>query len=99
MAIAFDTLKFTDRLVASGVPQEQARAQALQEAWQSADIATKHDLHELRHHMDLKFTEVDAKFSEVEAKIESVKTDILKWVTGLLLAQAAVIAALVKLLS
>ena len=151
MAPAFDTLRFTDRLIASGVSQDQARAQveALQEALQSADVATKHDLREFRHHMDLKFaamdarftevdarfTEMDAKFAEVDAKfskmdakidnlkvemdvkfsemdakidakvdhlkvsIESVKTDILKWVTSLLLAQAAVIAALVKLLS
>ncbi len=133
MAPAFDTLKFTDRLIASGVSQDQARAQveALQEALQSADVTTKHDLREFQHHMDLKFAEMDAKFTEVDARfaevdarfaevdvkfskmdakidakvdhlkvsIESVKTDILKWVTSLLLAQAAVIAALVKLLS
>ncbi len=119
MAPAFDTLKFTDRLIASGVSQDQARAQveALQEALQSADVTTKHDLRELQHHMDLKFAEMDARFAEMDAKfsemdakidakvdhlkvsIESVKTDILKWVTSLLLAQAAVIAALVKLLS
>ncbi len=34
----------------------------------------------------------------LDARLESVKSDIVKWVAGLLIAQAALIAALVKLL-
>lgn len=34
-----------------------------------------------------------------KADLESLKADIIKWVAGLLLAQAAVVAALVKLVA
>ncbi len=34
-----------------------------------------------------------------KADLESLKSDIIKWVAGLLLAQAAIVAALVKLLT
>ncbi len=41
---------------------------------------------------------LDARLESVKASIEAVKSDIVKWVAGLLIAQAALIAALVKLL-
>ncbi|WP_295396308.1 DUF1640 domain-containing protein [uncultured Thiodictyon sp.] len=34
----------------------------------------------------------------LDARLEAVKGDIIKWVAGLLIAQAALVAALVKLL-
>lgn len=34
----------------------------------------------------------------LDARLESVKSDMIKWIAGLLLAQAALIATLVKLL-
>lgn len=34
----------------------------------------------------------------LDARLEAVKSDIVKWVAGLMIAQAALIAALVKLL-
>jgi hypothetical protein len=34
----------------------------------------------------------------LDARLEAAKGDIIKWVAGLLLAQAALVAALVKLL-
>jgi hypothetical protein len=34
----------------------------------------------------------------LDARLESTKSDIIKWVAGLMIAQAALIAALVKLL-
>lgn len=55
------------------------------------EVASKHDIVEVRHEM--KKLDVTLKHDIVETK-----ADILKWVAGLLLAQAAVIAALVKLL-
>ena len=36
--------------------------------------------------------------SYLDARIEAAKNDLIKWVAGMLLAQAALIAALVKLL-
>lgn len=90
--LTFDTLKFVERLTAAGVPlaQAKAEAEALAEALQSSalDLATKQDLREL-----------EARLSgEFKASIANAKADIIKWLAGLLIAQAAVIAALVKLL-
>lgn len=69
-AIMFDTLAYTKKLIAAGVPEKQAEALA---EIIDEQIATKKDLAEL-------------------------KADIIKWVAGMLIAQSAVIAALVKLL-
>ncbi len=84
--ISFDTLKFANRLKAAGVPPEQAEAEAeaFAEATATFDVATKGDLRELEARLD--------------AKLLDVKADIIKWLAGLLIAQAAVVAALVKLL-
>ena len=86
--LTFDTLKFVERLTAAGVPplQAKAEAEALAEALQSSglEVATKSDLSALEHRL--------------EARISDAKADIIKWLAGLLIAQAAVIAALVKLL-
>jgi hypothetical protein len=77
--ITFDTLKFAERLIAAGVPESQAKAEAqalvdaLNETVAVRELATKADL-------------------------ESLKADLVKWVAGLLLAQAAIVASLVKLL-
>jgi hypothetical protein len=36
--------------------------------------------------------------ADVETRVEAAKADIIKWMAGLLIAQAAVVATLVKLL-
>ena len=41
---------------------------------------------------------LDARLEGIKASIEAAKGDIIKWVAGLLIAQAALVAALVKLL-
>jgi len=83
--ITFDTLKFAKTLEASGVPTAQAEAfaEAFREAT-SAELVT--------------WDYLDARLETVKASIEAAKTDIVKWVAGLLIAQAALIAALVILL-
>nr|VFK19903.1 MAG: hypothetical protein BECKLPF1236A_GA0070988_102412 [Candidatus Kentron sp. LPFa]VFK34370.1 MAG: hypothetical protein BECKLPF1236C_GA0070990_102651 [Candidatus Kentron sp. LPFa]VFK62688.1 MAG: hypothetical protein BECKUNK1418G_GA0071005_102616 [Candidatus Kentron sp. UNK]VFK70572.1 MAG: hypothetical protein BECKUNK1418H_GA0071006_103216 [Candidatus Kentron sp. UNK] len=45
-SITFDTLKYIDRLTESGIPEPQAKAQAvaLGEVLQSQELATKADL-------------------------------------------------------
>jgi hypothetical protein len=48
------------------------------------EIATKHDLKELE--------------LRLEAKINEVKFDMVKWIAGMLIAQAGLVAALVKML-
>ena len=46
--VSFDTLKFVETLKSSGVPEEQAKAmaRAVSEAHETADLATKSDLHQ-----------------------------------------------------
>lgn len=84
--LTFDTLKFANRLKAAGVPPQQAEAQAeaFAEATAAFDVATRADLRELE--------------ARIDARLLDVKADIIKWLAGLLIAQAAVVAALVKLL-
>ena len=84
-AIAFDTHTFVKRLIEAGMPETQAEVVARQKADLIEDrLATKDDLERLELRM--------------KSEIESSKSDMIKWVAGLLLAQAALIAALVKLL-
>ena len=104
--VAFDTLRFSETLTAGGFSPLQAKAvaQAFADAT-GQELATKADLREVRADIrevkaDIAAVRAETRESELrlEAKLGEVKADILKWVVGLLLAQAAVIAALVKLL-
>jgi len=85
----FDTLTFVKKLKSAGVDEKQAEIQAevLNNAlsdFQQKELATKQDIGLIRK---------DLKISIAETKVE-----IIKWVAGMLVAQAAVIAAIVKLL-
>ncbi|KJR40910.1 hypothetical protein MCHI_003203 [Candidatus Magnetoovum chiemensis] len=42
--------------------------------------------------------EIERTRADLEVKIETIKSDMIKWVAGMLIAQAAIVAALVKLL-
>jgi len=84
-AITFDTLAYVKKLKAAGVPEKQAEAQAETFAEIIEDrIATKQDLKELE--------------LALKQDIAKVKVEIIKWVAGMLVAQAAIVATLVKLL-
>lgn len=84
-SITFDTLAYAKKLKAVGVPEAQAeiQAEALAEIIEGR-LATKQDLKEF---------EVALKKDLAETKAE-----IIKWVAGMLVAQAAIVATLVKLL-
>ncbi len=84
--ITFDTLKFVRTPKAAGEPENQAEAfsEAFKDAQSDAELATKYDLKELE--------------LRLEAKINEVKYDMIKWIAGMLIAQAVLVAALVKLL-
>lgn len=83
--IAFDTLAYAKKLKEAGFTEKQAEVQAQALAGViDENLATKHDIELLRR--DLK---------EMEGRI---KADIIKWVAGMLVAQAAIVATLVKLL-
>jgi hypothetical protein len=81
-AITFDTLKLARD---AGVPGEQAEAfaNAFRDAT-SDELVTRDYL--------------NARIADVETRVEAAKADIIKWMAGLLIAQAAVVATLVKLL-
>ena len=84
-AVTFDALKFAKKLEAAGftAPQAEAVADAFREAT-SEELVTRDYL--------------DGRLESVKASIEAAKADIVKWVAELLIAQAALIAALVMLL-
>ncbi|MBI4829760.1 MAG: DUF1640 domain-containing protein [Nitrospinae bacterium] len=85
MAVTFDTLAYANKLKAVGVPERQAEAQAEALAGIVEDnLATKRDLKELE--------------TALKAEMAATKVEMIKWVAGMLVAQAAVIAAMVKLL-
>ncbi len=88
--ITFDTHKFIRRLKEAGIPESQAEgiAEAFQDASGEAELATKRDLREMELHLEAK----------LDKATSDLKIDLIKWVTGALIAQAAVIATLVKLL-
>lgn len=84
--LTFDTHRFVISLQKSGFTTEQAEGinNALNEALQTADVATKADL--------------KTAVSDIKADAADQRTKIVQWLAALLIAQAAGIAALVKLL-
>ena len=83
--LTFDTLAYAKKLKAAGFTEEQAevQAEAFAEIIQER-LTTKQDLKELELAM--------------RRDLAAVKSEIIKWVAGMLVAQAAIVATLVKLL-
>ncbi|WP_295387535.1 DUF1640 domain-containing protein [uncultured Thiodictyon sp.] len=77
--IAFDTLKYAERLEAGGVPPQQAKAeaQALAEVLSSSEVASARDIERLESKLDLLRSDLTGKFT------------LLQWMLGLLLAGVA----------
>ena len=75
----FDTHKLVRRLIESGFSEEQVEVvtDAIKEAQDSHDIATRHDLRELELRIDTKF----------EKELAPIRVDLLlvKWMLGSLL--------------
>jgi Protein of unknown function (DUF1640) len=96
-AVTFDTLKYVERLKLAGVSDEQAKAEvealaeALNETIAIRDLATKKDIKDLE-------LAVKQDMGQLRVDMEATKAELIKWMAGLLLAQAALIAALVKLM-
>jgi hypothetical protein len=103
-AVAFDTLKFVEKLEAAGVPHAQAKAtaEAFAEAT-SQELATKADLALLRADLDLVRSQLETKIDKVElrleAKIEATKSEIVKWQFGTIGFQTLVILGAVLALA
>ena len=83
-SLVFDTHKFVKKLTNAGMLEAQAEILAQEQANLIDNrLVTKSNLDHL-----------EAKLAN---KVETSKTDIIKWVAGLLIAQAALVAALLKL--
>ena len=83
--LTFDTLKFVKRLKAAGFDESQAEA--------LSDVQ-KESLTEI---LDTTLA-TKSDIIRLEKEIASSKSEIIKWVAGMLVAQAAIVATLVKLL-
>jgi hypothetical protein len=81
---------FVHRLRESGIPETQAEAiaEAFRDASGEAELATKDDI---------KLAVAELR-TELDKEVRDLKVDLITWMTGALIAQAAVIATLVKLL-
>ena len=99
-AIAFDTLKCARRLIAAGIPDQQADvlAELMAEAFvHNVDqlvtkdyLDTRFDAFEQRieRRMDERFTEIDRKFAEVDLRFAEIdgKFRLLYWMMGIVIA-------------
>jgi hypothetical protein len=82
--ITFDTYKVVNMLQTKGFTKDQA--EALVEAAKEIDlseIATKGDLKDLKN--------------ELHGEIRELQINLMKWITGMLLAQAGLIVALLQI--
>ena len=101
MAItALDTHQTVKDLTAAGFTDAQAEAltQALRHVQQIdlSDLATKADLAAVRSEMATK-ADLAILRAELETKMAELRADILRWVFGISIAQAAMIIAILKL--
>ena len=103
-AVAFDTLKFVEKLEAGGFTHAQAKATA--EAFAEAtgqELATKADIAAVRTDLRTEIAAVRAELREtelrLEAKIEGVKSDIVKWMFGTIGFQTLIIIGAVVALA
>jgi hypothetical protein len=86
--ITFDMLDMVDKLKTAGFDQKQSEA-VIRVITEAQNTLVSNETLDSR----LKETEL-----RLEAKINEVKFDMVKWIAGMLLAQAGLVAALVKLL-
>lgn len=87
--LVFDTLQFAKKLKEAGVPEKQAeiQAEAMAEIVEEK-LASKHDVKQL---------ELSIK-AEFNLKIAELKSELIKWVLGISVAQAAIIISCLKLI-
>ena len=108
--MALDTLQIYEQLRSSSLPDEAAKgiANVIKNVMES-DLANKKDVAEIYLRIEQLRTELKQDIEQVRAELElakmelrrdiaNTKADLLKWMAGMLVTQAVVIAAVVKLL-
>jgi type III secretory pathway component EscV len=106
MPVAVDTLNIYSRLKSTGLSEESAKeiAEVFRETIEE-NLATKNDLKTTENKLanDLKTTEnnlikyIESVRSELKKEIAESRAGTIKWVAGMLVAQAVLIATLAKL--
>lgn len=105
-AIHFDTHKFVKRMTETGMSEATAEALADEQLRLiQGELATKRDLEEFRAATKRDLAELDKDLrhaiAQVEAglrlEIEQCKSGLIRWMAGLLIAQGAVIIAILRL--
>lgn len=107
-AVCFDTLAYANKLKEAGFSDKQAeiQAEALAEIFEDR-VATKEDIRSLEQGIELLKNEVkqgieslrsemNVKFAQVDSKLSEFKTEVIKWVVGISVAQAALIISILK---
>jgi len=84
-AIAFDTHRFVKRLTQTGFTEAQAEALADEQVTLlNGNLATKHDLLELKGDLERQLAEVKGGLEQQLAKIKADML-VLKWMVGLVI--------------
>lgn len=86
--ITFDTQELVHELESNGFTRQQSETVVSVLKKAQGELATKDDLHR----------ETESLRLDIKVSLSELKVELIKWVTGALIAQAAVIATLVKLL-
>ncbi len=103
MATTIDALGLAEGFEKAGFSREQAlgMARAIRDHSHET-LASKADLHEFELRLDVRFAQLEqrfeTRFAQLEQKIADGQIGLIKWFTGMLVAQAAAIVALIKLL-
>lgn len=80
--VLFNPLAYIDRLTRGGFSPEQARASAALETAFSESVATKADIGDVRHDMELLKRDLAEVEGRLKLEISQSKTEILRWVFG-----------------
>ena len=96
MATTIDALGLAEDFEKIGFSRDQAlgMARAIRDH-ASETLATKANLRELEQHLEARLAQLETR---IEQKLADVPIGLIKWFTGIMIAQGAVIVALIKLL-
>ena len=102
----FDTLDYFEKLKAAGVPEAQAKVQV--EVMQGVvrqydeasrkELATKGDIQDVRNEIQDVRNELKEDIQDVRNELANTKHEILKWMMATMVAQTALIVAVIAFL-